>query len=457
MRPGGRRLLSRIYLYSIVMLLLATGTSLVVGRYVLQPAFEIPSRPSTTWIARHAIQIQGQRERLGAELRDLREQSDIEMTLFTPDGHIVISNAETPPPPLSPGQLGGLQNDPIKFDDGRGHVAEFDERGHLRNYVVIGYPTPTPLGLLAGQLLVALAVLALLAIPLARFIALPVERLAELTRAFGRGDLSVRTAAGPRGDEIGDLEQAFDEMATRITELRKAERELLANVSHELRTPLSRIRLALELIEDGDARRAHEHLHDIGDELIELERLIDDVMATTHLDLAAGNGAEGLTPLHLETVEGDSLIEASRVRFRRHHPQRLLHLRREGSLPRLQVDPVLVRRALDNLLDNAVKFSEPNTTIELEADANASGWRIAVTDHGSGIAAHEHSRVFEPFYRTDKSRTRTTGGSGLGLALAKRIIEAHAGTLSLRSQPGAGSTFTITLPAHEESSGVSSA
>lgn len=451
-KPGKRRLLWRVYLYGILMLVSSAGASLLVGHYVLQPAYEVPIRPSTTWIAWHVAAIQNERERVLVELLDLKQRVGIVVSLFDRAGRVVVTSADAVPAPLSEAELSRLRTEGTSFRNGRGRVAVKSPTGELENYVLISYPQASPFGMALGQLAVALLVLALLAIPLARSIALPVERLARLTRAFGRGNFSVRAGPAGRGDEIGDLSRAFDEMADRLAALRRAELELLANVSHELRTPLSRIRLALELVRDGDAQRIDQHLEDIADELRELEQLIDDVMTTTRLDLAESATNDGLPPLHKKVVPAVEVLDASVARFRNKHPERQLARLYPGALPDLCVDPVLVRRALDNLVDNAAKFSEPDTVVDLCADAVADGLDITVVDRGMGIAEADRARIFEPFYRTDKSRARATGGVGLGLSLAKRIIEAHGGRLGFTSKPGSGTRFVVHLPALEASS-----
>ena len=443
--PAKRRLLWRVYLYGVLMLLLSASASVAVGHYVLQPAFEVPLRPSTTWIAWHVAAIQHEPERVRAELADLRERVGIEVSLFDPAGKLLLSSAELPPPPLGQPALSKLIREGTEFHHGRGRVAIRDHAGKLSNYVLIRYPEASPFGVALGQFAVALLVLTLFAIPLARSIALPVERLARLTRAFGRGNFAVRAGPQSRRDEIGDLARAFDEMADRLAELRKAELELLANVSHELRTPLARIRLALELVRDGNTQRVGEHLDDIGEELLELEQLIDDVMTTTRLDLQSG-AQDGLPPLHRERVPGQSVLEASASRFRKKHPERELKCAYADDLPEVCIDKVLVRRALDNLIDNAAKFSEADTPVELGATPSSTGVDITVIDRGMGIGEEDKLRIFEPFYRADKSRARATGGVGLGLALAKRIVEAHGGSVDFTSQPGAGTRFVVHLP-----------
>ena len=170
-----------------------------------------------------------------------------------------------------------------------------------------------------------------------------------------------------RRDELGQVAEAFDEMAERITHLLRSQKELLANVSHELRTPLSRIRVALDLANEGDATLARESLADIAEDLNELERLVQDVLTAARLDLATGQTPGATPPLRLERVEAQTLVDKAAARFRSARPEHRLEVHVDGTLPVLEADPVLLRRALDNLLDNAGKYSEPHTTVRLHA------------------------------------------------------------------------------------------
>lgn len=445
-------LLFRVYLYGISMLALATGASFVVGNYVLRPAVDVPSRPSTAWIAWHLLENADRSELLARELEDLKRRSRIEMTLFDADGRRIATNAATPPGPLPGNELLRLSRQPTHFGEGNGVVAAIGSDGKVARYARIRYPiAELPLGVAAAQLAVALSVLALLSIPLARSVTAPVERLAKLTRAFGAGDLSVRVKSDRR-DEIGDLARAFDEMADRVVVLRRSEKEMLANVSHELRTPLARIRLALELVRGGDATRADSYLADIEEDLAELEQLLDGIMTTARLDLARGVTGEAL-PLRLEVVASKRLLEAARGRFEVRYPDRALGGLMDVDLPAVSADPAMLRRVIDNLLDNAVKFSEPNDVIELHAVRGGppDSLVIRVRDRGMGIAEADLGRVFEPFFRSDRSRTRSTGGVGLGLALARRIVEAHGGSISVESNKNDGTCFTVTVPARQTS------
>lgn len=444
------RLLLRVYLYGVLLLALAGAASFVVGTYVITPAVDVPVRPSTSWIAWHLLQIADDQPRLASELGDLKRRVRVEMSLFEADGRLIASNASQPPPPLDAAGQAELARSVTQFASGTGAVALVDETGTLQRYARVSYPVAeTPLGRFMAQLLAVFAVLAVISIPLARSITAPLERLGKLAQTFGSGDLSARSGM-KSGDEIAELGRAFDEMADSVVSLRRSEKELLANVSHELRTPLARIRMALDLVREGDTARAAGHLEDIEDDLGELERLLDDVMTTARLDLIQGAaGSGGVPPLHRTVVGGAELIEAAKVRFERRFPERKLNQRLAESLPAVDADPSLLRRVLDNLLDNAAKFSEPDSPITIEARVSPDQQQLVidVRDQGIGIAPADQERIFEPFFRADRSRTRGTGGVGLGLVLARRIVEAHGGSITVDSQPDRGSHFCVTVPA----------
>jgi signal transduction histidine kinase len=227
-----------------------------------------------------------------------------------------------------------------------------------------------------------------------------------------------------------------------------AEKELLANVSHELRTPLARIRVALDLASEGDADAARASLSEIAVDLGELEALIDDVLTATRFEIAEGSPRRAGLPVHLEEVEPRDVTARAAERFRAAHPERPLEVVVDPDLPRLEADPMLLRRVLDNVLENAHKYTpDPKSAVTLRARAHAPGVRFTVEDRGAGIAREDLEHVFTPFFRADRSRSRGTGGVGLGLTLAKRIVEAHGGTIAVVSVRGEGTTVHVDLPA----------
>jgi signal transduction histidine kinase len=428
-----------VYLHGVVLLVLvavalgAVGATLGRGR-----GFHRPGRLAG-WAAARVSEVRHDPARLAAELERAREALDVEATVWS-GGRVLATNVDPPLPPLRPGQLRRLEDGPMPLRDRPfGYAAPL--AGEPPAYLVVtGGPPAFPWLRLAAAAGAVLVVLALASVPLARAIASPVERLTAAVDAFGAGDLSARARVAAPG-EVGQLARSFDDMAGRIERLLRAERELLANVSHELRTPLSRIRVALELAAEGDAERARRTLSEIGADLAEVERIVEDVLTTARL-----TAGEAAFPLRRERLAAQDLVARVAERFHAAHPGRTLEVRAAEGLPALDADPVLLRRALDNLLDNAAKYSAADAPVALEAAGEGGRLRVEVRDRGIGIAPEDLPRLFTPFFRTERSRARAAGGTGLGLALARRIVEAHGGTVAVESEPGHGTVVRVALP-----------
>jgi two-component system, OmpR family, sensor kinase len=352
-----------------------------------------------------------------------------------PDGAVLAHSA--PPPDRHERAHGPKTVVPILGRDG--HTAQMEYVPHPKG------PLGPPWFRLPG--LFVLFVVGVAAWLTARSFARPLQKLARTTRSFGAGRLDVRANMN-RSDEIGEVARAFDDMAERVAKLVHAERELLANVSHELRTPLARIRVALDLAHEGDPPMAMESLGEIAQDLAELERIVDDVLASAKLALDASTPASRPTMLvRTERLDTHALLDKSVARFKAAHPDRPLDVRLAKNLPEIMADAVLIRRVFDNLLDNAHKYTEEaKEPIALEARADGDGVVIEVQDHGIGIDEPDLARLFEPFFRADRSRTRSTGGLGLGLALARRVVDAHQGSISFTSELGAGTVARVRLP-----------
>jgi two-component system, OmpR family, sensor kinase len=292
-------------------------------------------------------------------------------------------------------------------------------------------------------LAVVLSVVLLGSLLFARSLAVPLLHLAHIAREFGSGRLNAR-ARLDRRDELGAVAQSFDDMAERITALLHGQRELLANVSHELRTPLSRIRVALDLAADGDAEAARDALANISTDFNDLDRLVEDVLAAARLDL--GSSEPGGFPLRRDNVNVADLAQAAYERSRLVCPGEQLELDLESDLPIIEGDAALLRRVIDNLVDNAQKYSEPKSPIILRVRREGDGVMLAVIDHGMGIDAPDLPHIFTPFFRADRSRTRKTGGVGMGLTLVRRIVTAHGGSVDVKSQVGQGTEMYVRLP-----------
>ena len=299
---------------------------------------------------------------------------------------------------------------------------------------------PPQLPVVIACTLLAVAVISFL---FARSLARPLAKLAEAAQAFGAGDLQAR-ARIRRNDEVGTVARTFDEMAERVNALLNAQREFLANVSHELKTPLARIRVALELADDDDLNAVRRSLQLIAQDWGDLDRLVDDVLTVARFDLAQ-DARIAAVQLNYERIDVRALAERVAAGFRSLHRHRFEVVVHEAAA-QFYGDATLLRRVLDNLLHNAGKYSDANTIVRLEIRQRGSDIEFSVLDHGIGIDAADLPRLFEPFFRSDRSRARKTGGVGLGLALAKRIVEAHHGRILVRSEAGAGTTVAFTIP-----------
>ena len=251
---------------------------------------------------------------------------------------------------------------------------------------------------------------------------------------------SLRDAGGA---EIGALVVLND--VTRMHRLEVVRRDFVANVSHELKTPITSIRGFVETLRDeglGDVTKSARFLDIIARQADRLSAIVDDLLALSRIEVEADAGVER-APADLRDIL-DAAVQYCQARADE------FGVRIDLTCPEgrtVQVDPLLIEHAVTNLLDNAIKYSQPNTAVEIEAEVTDTGAAIRVRDQGCGIASEHLPRIFERFYRVDKGRSRELGGTGLGLAIVKHIAQAHGGSVTVTSALGRGSTFTIHIPA----------
>lgn len=249
-------------------------------------------------------------------------------------------------------------------------------------------------------------------------------------------ELHVRVPVTTR-DETGILAAAFNDLSERRERLEAQRKAMVSDIAHELRSPLTNIRGWLEVTRDGVVDPDPALLASLHEESLVLQRVIDDLQ-----DLAAADA--GTLRLHREPVRCDELLQQVAAAYRVTAPAEL-RTRAEGELW-LDADPVRMRQALGNLVSNALRHTPPDGTVTLAARRDGDDVLLEVADTGSGIAPEDLPHVFDRFWRAEKSRSRRTGGSGLGLPIVRHLVAAHGGTVDVASEPGKGSVFTLRLP-----------
>jgi two-component system OmpR family sensor kinase len=447
MRPARGTLAWKLYVLGIVQLVLLGAAVAGVG-YILRPLRPPPPAPTMHPAQEAAERLKPSFDRtseLASRLVELREREGLALTIYDEEQRVVATNVE---PPLRPSGLPPEMGAPSsgRLEEIETTTIELEGRAYTLVAGRVPRGLPRPVASLLTLFLGGLIILGIGSFWTARWIVRPLEELSRAARALGAGDLRARTGM-KRADEIGDVGRTFDEMAERVQHLLLAERELLANVSHELRTPLARIRVAVDIAHEGDPSDGRLSLSEIGLDLTELEAIIDDILTAMRLELATGGEAASNFNLHLEEIGPEVICEHASERFRVRHPRRPLDVRVEKDLPIIKADPVLLRRVVDNLLENAHKYSpEPDRPIALSTTHCDEGVVFEVTDKGAGIDAKDLPHVFTAFFRGERSRSRGTGGVGLGLTLAKRIVEAHGGTIEVTSAAGEGTSVRVVVP-----------
>jgi len=288
--------------------------------------------------------------------------------------------------------------------------------------------------------LLALAIALVLTFVVSDRILAPVQALSVAVRRLGQGDLSHRVRIKSKG-ELGELALAFNSMATELERTEKLRRNLVADTAHELRTPLSNLRGYLEAIRDGVVKPDPAAIDSLYEEVALLSRLVEDLQELALADagelklVRQPEDASGLVKKSVATIESKAMAKGLSVS---------VDLR--DGLPPADIDFHRVSQVLRNLLENAVTHTGRGGSITVAARQMDNMVEVSVADTGEGIPVEDLPNMFERFYRVDKSRARATGGTGLGLTIAKRLVEAHGGQIAVQSEVGKGSRFAFTIP-----------
>ena len=298
--------------------------------------------------------------------------------------------------------------------------------------------------------LIALSAALVIGFFIFRAITRPIDQLTRAAHQLAQGDLSARVvlddqAARLGSDEISELGTAFNSMASNLQQSEQVRRDMTADVAHELRTPLTVMRGNLEAMLDGVYPFDAEHLNPVLNQVNLLTRLVEDLRT---LALAEA----GQLPLAKRPTDLAALLHSVLISFEAQAAAQQVTLRAavDSTLPVVEVDPDRIQQTIGVLISNALRYTPPQGSITVAAKTDRAGVTIEVADTGSGIAPEDLPHVFDRFYRADKSRARESGGSGLGLAIAKGLVEAHGGSIAVRSEMGNGTQFNVRLPVDEK-------
>jgi len=261
-----------------------------------------------------------------------------------------------------------------------------------------------------------------------RWILKPIKWLTKGVEQVSHGNLNYQVPIR-KMDELGKLTESFNLMTRRIAEMIHAKKQLLLDVSHELRSPLTRIKVALEFVPDGNTKKS------IGEDLSEVEKMIAEILETERLNSDHGK-------LYLKKVNVSGIIKEVLQDFQNKSPGVKLTSVPKGVF--LNIDTDRIKTVLKNVIENSLKYSKSESQpVEISIDEEEKSVVIRIKDHGSGIPKEELLYIFEPFYRIDKSRSKETGGYGLGMSLCKKIMEAHGGTIEINSELNIGTTVFL--------------
>ena len=455
-------LLLKIFLWFWVTVIV-TGIALVLT-FILEP-HGVPKQwhSSLTESARYSATIAVETlEHNGpgaasAYLSRLQHESYLHACLFDISGHVIAgSNCQSFQVMASSVTSSNIPNFGMKF--GLARVAMILNGPSGRRYI---FATELPAGPRAAvginrlafvlQWSVALLVSGFVCYLLTRYLTAPILRLREAAQQIASGDLTARASPtiGPRRDEVGDLVTDFDAMADRIEDLVSRQRQLISDVSHELRSPLARLNVALDLARQRKG-------NDPAFEQAEQDTALLDEMIGRLLTIAKLDVPSSQVPM-VEVEMGELVRQVVRdANFEAHGPGNRVAFIADGTFL-VEGNPELLHSAIENVVRNAIHYTDAGTQVEVglrsERRPGGSFARIEIRDHGPGLPESELTNIFRPFYRVAVARDRESGGAGLGLAIAERVIRTHGGTIVAQNAAPRGLLIAISLPRVDRPSG----
>jgi two-component system, OmpR family, sensor histidine kinase CpxA len=452
-----RSLFLKIFLWFWITVI-ATGVAVVTTWIILQPK-NVQSQIQTTlagaaWASGSAAVDEFERQgpsAASAYLQAFSQKSHLKACLFDTSGQAisgtdcavfdqVIANAPASGDPALVSRRGFARMAvKLRGRSGREYIYAVDAAERR------GPPSGISLLGVALRWSVTLLVSGIICYLLTRYLTAPILRLREASQQLAQGDLSTRAAAGMerRRDELGSLVQDFNAMAARIEELVSGQRQLIYDISHELRSPLARLNVALDLARE---RKGNDPAFDHMDQDLErLNEMIGRLLTVAKLD----SSAIPVAMSQLDLTELISQIARSAD----------LELRKSDAAVQLTLpeqlfvhgNAELLHSAIENVVRNAIRYTGIGNPVEVNVTAQTSSALIVVRDHGPGVPEAELANIFQPFYRIADDRNRESGGAGLGLAIAGRVVRIHGGTICARNAQPHGLEVEILLPATRSS------
>jgi two-component system OmpR family sensor kinase len=358
---------------------------------------------------------------------------------------LLNSGIDKPSPAYTVGGTGGVE---------QYRVIDWPEDSFNGNFVVLAIPLTDELSTLSQMLalelkisLTVVAATAILALLIVRIGLRPLQRMGAVANDIAAGDMTRRVEPATPKTEIGRLGLALNGMLSQIeaafaerTASNDRLRRVIADASHELRTPLTSIRGYAEMLRRGAAESpadSESARRRIEQEAIRMTGLVDDLLVLARLDQGRPLSKEAVD---LRDIAKDAVADARVVA-----PQREISLNANGPVV-VTGDDTRLRQVMGNLMRNALVHTPQQTPIEVAVATDDGLGRMSVADHGPGLAEGDVGRIFEPFYRADPSRSRDSGGAGLGLSIVSAVVAAHGGHVKVRPTDGGGATFEVELP-----------
>jgi two-component system sensor histidine kinase CpxA len=434
---------------------IVTGIALVATWIILQPKnvqSELQTNlADTAWVSANSAVDVLERDGVSAAsayVELLRQKTHLKSCLFDASRNVIIGRDCADFDDMEARAIAsGTPVFNAKYESARVAVKVQGKDGQQYIYAVEAtehHGPPRGIGLLGIALRwsVPFLVSGLICYLLTRYLTAPIFRLREASQHLAAGDLSTRAATGMerRRDELGSLVRDFNAMAARIEELVSRQRQLIYDISHELRSPLARLNVALDL---GRERKGNDSAFDHMEQDLEcLNDMIERLLTVARLDTSAA--AVPVAKIDLAELVSQIVLSAD---FELRERNGNVHLTSQSQYF-VQGNTELLHSAIENVIRNAVRYTGPGNSVEVQlADAAEPVFvRILVRDHGQGVPESELVNIFEPFYRVADDRNRQSGGAGLGLAIADRVIRIHRGTIKARNILPHGLEIEILLP-----------